>query len=156
MGKLRQITQQLEDRKAAAIADAEEAKFVTEMASQIADNLHEAVTSTMKAVDLKPIISAIASEVPETDLGPVQKAISDAYSGLRSTMMAECNRVVKSIPKPQEMPKTDLSPVLGDLQWLKSFLALKQDPKMPDHPLIKGLDVKRNDAGFISYIKVEY
>jgi hypothetical protein len=162
MGKLTLVREQLNAKRAAR--DAAARARAQEIESQKLDEelisrMKAAILSGIKETDLSPVMQAIVDNrvtIPEVNMQPIVDAVRQAVLSMRDVVAAESKSLKNSMPVPS---KTDLSPVLNDLQWVKTYLALKPDPKIPEivpPPKVKWLDVERNREGFISRVVPEY
>jgi hypothetical protein len=155
MGRLSQIQRQLEARRAANSAKA--LAQASERASQEFDlefiaRVREAALSGIKETDLSHVLKAIVDNkvvVPQVNMEPIVAAVRSAVLSMREVVKAESNALRNSIPKPQKLPvmDVDLSPVLDDLQWLKSVIALQKKEWI--------FTVERDRQGFIETVKAE-
>ena len=167
MPKLQAILRQLEApleaaraQRQAEIQAAHDAKVRVDAETALVARIAKAIG--FSPTDLAPVLSAIkAIPQPEavdfTNLIEQLDVISNQVRDCMETMASEGKMTRKAMPKAPEMPKMpDMQPLLDDLQWLKTFMALKKDPVMPVIPERKEewtFTIERDRQGFIKTIK---
>ena len=168
MPKLSKALQLLEAKKKAPVLAKQEADRVKSLAeararaeAELVQRIRDAVG--FKETDLSPVLSTLEKlpkEIPpqkEVDLSGVLDRLTAVFDEIQQQVIREgknMREAVYQIPKPKEptFPKLDLSPVLDDLQWLKTFVALKPDPVIPKQPKVNRFEVQRDRNGFISAV----
>ena len=162
MPKLSQVRQQLKARAQAPQLERQQAQEAQSLAqarataeSALIERIRDAVG--FRETDLSPVLDAIASvpnRIPKVEIPKPEKV---DLSGVIDRLEALLKREFPKIPKPRDVivEPTDLSPLLADLQWLKSFLALKKDPVMPEPKTKWTFRVIRDRNGFIQSIEAE-
>lgn len=189
MGKLRHVQAALQRQPSAPAVDfgsirdqvaAMVAVALSDVRKQVAEALaaevakmHGSLQSAIKGVaadlqthsagshvDVTKRLDDVAAKLSKAVEQGIAKA-SQGYSDLRGVVAAESDKVRRSMPSIPKQVEVDLSGVFDDLQWIKTFLAMKKDPEppkpAPPAKMPKGYKVVRSRiTGLVERMEAEY